>query len=81
MWTFFARVALDVEATKTALNEAQQAKVEEATALLQQAEHEALRVREKLARIERDYRAGAITAEQWSRRDAKLTADLEAVEA
>jgi DNA invertase Pin-like site-specific DNA recombinase len=78
VWRFFERVALDVEATKRALSEANDGKLAEFRTLRQQAAQEAQKASEALTRIERDYIDGKITAEQWGRLEAKLTAEADA---
>jgi DNA invertase Pin-like site-specific DNA recombinase len=78
VWRFFERVALDVDATKRAIAEANEGKLAEFRSLREQAAQEAQRAFEALTRIERDYIDGKITAEQWGRLEAKLTTEAEA---
>jgi hypothetical protein len=78
VWRFFEKVALDVNATKRVLSEANDGKLAEFRTLRQQAAQEAHKASEALTRIERDYIDGRITAEQWGRLEAKLTAEAHA---
>ena len=81
IWSFFVDVALDLEATKAAITEQADAKLAELAVFQQQSVLEAQRTSEALTRIERDYGAGKITPEQWTRLDVKLTEELAAAEA
>ncbi len=81
VWRFFAKVALDVDATKAALAEQHDARVSEIDALRAQANREAQKTAEALTRIERDYRDGKLTAEQFTRLDGNLTNEVRAAEA
>lgn len=81
VWRFFERVALDVDATKAAITGQHDAKVAEIDALRAQADREAQKTADALARIERDYRDEKLSAEQWSRLDANLTSELQAANA
>lgn len=81
VWRFFEEVVLDADATKTALSEQHNAKLAEIDALKAQADRESQKTADALVRLERDYRDGAMTAEQWSRLDAKFTSELAAANA
>jgi site-specific DNA recombinase len=81
VWTFFQKVALDIDATKAALAEQHDSKTAELAALRAQADREAQKTADALARIERDYRDEKLTADQWSRLEIKLTAELRAAQA
>lgn len=81
VWRFFEQVALDVDATRTAIAVQHDARLAEINALRAHADREAQKTASALTRIERDYRDEKLTAEQWSRFDAKLTSELEAANA
>jgi site-specific DNA recombinase len=81
IWSFFENVALDVDATRAAMTKQHDTKIAEIDALREQADREAHKTTEALARIERDYRDNRITADQWTKLDANLTAELAAATA
>jgi site-specific DNA recombinase len=81
LWRFFEKVALDVDATQEALAEHHTAMLAEIDGLRGPADREAHKIADALVRIERDYRDGKLTAEQWSRLDANMTAELAGAEA
>jgi site-specific DNA recombinase len=65
VFAYFAQVGLDVEATRQSIAEARDRKLAEIRALHEQAELEARRAEERLARVRRDYTDGKIDAEDW----------------
>jgi site-specific DNA recombinase len=81
VWEFFARVALDVEATKQAVVERSSAKLAEIAALLDQAERDLARAEDRLTRVRRAFQDGKLDADDWREQRAELTAALEAARA
>lgn len=65
VFRYFQQVGLDVEATRDQLAEARGAKLAEVRALRVQAEGEARRAEERLARVRCDYTDGRLDAEDW----------------
>jgi DNA invertase Pin-like site-specific DNA recombinase/cell division protein FtsB len=65
VWGFFARVALDVEATKAAITDAHDAKIAGLGHLRSQTQRDVNRALESLARVRRDYLAGALDVGDW----------------
>jgi DNA invertase Pin-like site-specific DNA recombinase len=78
VWRFFERVALDVEATREVIAKQARAQLSEHGILREQAGQELLRVETAHERIEGDYIAGKITAEQWAGLQAKLADQIAA---
>ena len=81
VYTYFEHVGLDVEATREQLAESRDRKLAEVRALLQDAEHQAQRASESLARVRRDYTRGALGAEDWREFRSELSAEKQAAEA
>lgn len=65
VYRYFEQVGLDVEATRNAVAEARDRKLAEVRALGDEAEREAQRAEERLARVRRDYTDGTIDARDW----------------
>jgi hypothetical protein len=81
VYRYFEQVALDVEATRRTIMEARDRKLAEVRALLEQAEHQARRAEERLARVRRDYADGRIDAEDWREFRVELSAERDAARA
>lgn len=81
VWRFFEQMALDVGATRRAISEHSDQKLSEHGALRQQAEQELARVQAAFERIEADYIAEKISADQWARLEAKLSDQITAAQA
>lgn len=81
VWRFFEKVALDVDATRTAIVTAHSTKFSELDVLQAQVDRDAARVEQALNKIERDYLYGNLPAAEWQTLTAKLRDDLEAVQA
>jgi site-specific DNA recombinase len=75
---YFAAVALDLEATQEQLEGERDRRIKEVRALRKQAEAEAHRVTEELARIRRDYRRGELRASDWEEFRDEITAERNA---
>ena len=78
---FFEDVALDVDATRTAIENAHQAKIREFDALRDQAQRDLVRAEERLARVRRDYQDGRLDADDWHEQRIELGAELYAATA
>jgi site-specific DNA recombinase len=78
---YFSAVALDLDATRAQLEGERDRRISEVRALREQAESEAQRVAEQLARIRRDYRHGALDASDWQEFRNELTAERDAARA
>jgi site-specific DNA recombinase len=72
VFDYFNRVALDRDATKAALQDAQDRRLAEIRALVAENEREATRLDNKEQRIERDYLAGDLPAKQYGKLTAKI---------
>ncbi len=81
VWTFFERVALDVDATRRAITEQTDAKLSQVSTLVQQAQREVATAQERLDRVRRDYTNGDLTAAEWRELREELESDLEAAQA
>jgi Recombinase/Recombinase zinc beta ribbon domain len=81
VYRYFERVGLDVEATRAQLTDERQRRLAEIGALRQQAERDAHRVEEHLARIRRDYRDGKLDVADWLAFRDEMTAELSAAKA
>lgn len=81
IWSFFTKVALDVDATRAAVGQAHDAKLAELVALRQQAEQDAQRAQERLTRVRRDYQDGKLDADDWCEQRDELTDELVAANA
>jgi site-specific DNA recombinase len=81
VWAFFTEVALDIEATKTAITESHDTKLAELAVLRDHGEQEAQRAQNRLTRVRRDYQDGRLEADDWSEQRAELSAELEAAQA
>jgi DNA invertase Pin-like site-specific DNA recombinase len=66
MYRYFEEAALDIDATRRQMDEARTHKLEEARALLSQAERQQQAVEERLTRIRRDYMEDRLSAEDWA---------------
>lgn len=78
---FLAKAALDVEATREQLAEAADRKLAETRALLHEAEQEAQRADERMARVRRDYQDGALDADDWRDQREQLASEQEGARA
>jgi DNA invertase Pin-like site-specific DNA recombinase len=67
---------IDLDETRRRIESRTVADLTIAREALAQAEGELLRTQEAMVRIEKDYKADKITADQWSRLEASLTNDL-----
>lgn len=65
VYSYFEQVGLDVEATSQAMAEGRDRKLAELGALLAEADAEAQRAAERLARVRRDYADGKLDAADW----------------
>ncbi|MQA74179.1 MAG: hypothetical protein GEU88_07555 [Solirubrobacterales bacterium] len=81
VFRYFARVGLDVEATRSALADARDRKLSEIRALRDGAERDVRTSQERLARVRRDYTDGAIAAADWAEFRRELEPELAAAEA
>ncbi|HYJ23001.1 MAG TPA: recombinase family protein [Solirubrobacterales bacterium] len=77
VYSYFEQVGLDVDATRAQLAEARDHKLVEVRGLLGQAETEARRADERLARVRRDYTDGKLSAEDWAEFRQEITAERE----
>ncbi|MBN1530699.1 MAG: recombinase family protein [Thermoleophilaceae bacterium] len=80
-WAFFEQVGLDLDATRSAITQVHDARREEFRALREQAEREARKAEDRLARVRRDYQDGRLDADDWNDQRDQLTAELEAAHA
>jgi DNA invertase Pin-like site-specific DNA recombinase len=78
---YFESVGLDLEATLDAVAAGAEHKLAELRALRKQAEAEAQRAVERLARVRRDYADGELPVSDWKEFKAELTAERDAAEA
>jgi site-specific DNA recombinase len=78
VFRYFEQVGLDVEETRRSIAVARERKLAEVSALREQAEHEARRAEERLARVRRDYTDGKLEAEDWRDFRAELGAERDA---
>jgi hypothetical protein len=76
IYDYFETVALDVDSTRAIVTEHATRQLADTGALRGQAEREAAKTEEALARVERDYLDGKLSVEKWERFEGKLTADL-----
>jgi len=81
VFAYFAQVGLDIEATRQSIAEARDRKLAEVRALRDQAELEARRAEERLARVRRDYTDGKLDADDWRDFKAELGAERDAAHA
>ena len=81
VYDYFAKVGLDVEATREALREARDHRLAEVRALLAEAEREAQRARETFDRIRANYKRGDMPRKEWHEEwQPELTEEREAAE-
>lgn len=76
VWRYFERVALDLDATRQSITGDADRRLAELDAQGQQVEHELAKAEAALERVEGDYLAGRITAEQWTRLEARLRSEM-----
>jgi hypothetical protein len=81
VFAYFANVALDVDATRAQLAEARDRRLAEVRALRADAESDALRARERLGRVRRDYQDGRLDADDWAEQREQLSEEGAAAEA
>jgi hypothetical protein len=80
VWTFFEKVALDVESTRAMMTAQHDTKLAEIDGLHAQALNEAMRARDRLARVRRDYADDNLDANDWRSFRDELHGELEAAE-
>lgn len=81
VYRYFEQIALDLDATRRSVEEAQNRKLTEIRALRDQADRDAQRAAEKLARVRRDYTEGRIDAADWREFRDELGGEKTAAEA
>lgn len=81
VYSYFEQVGLDVEATQQAIEEGRDRRVAEISALLAQADAEAHRAADRLARVRRDYADGELDAADWRGFREELGGEQEAAAA
>jgi DNA invertase Pin-like site-specific DNA recombinase len=81
VYRYFEQVGLDVEETRRSIAEARDRKLAEVRALREEAEHEARRAEERLARVRRDYTDGRLDADDWREFRAELGSERDAARA
>ena len=81
VYRYFEQVGIDLEATRQSVSEARDRRLAEIRALRAEAEKEADRADERLARVRRDYTDGKLDAEDWAGFKKDLGAELEAARA
>jgi hypothetical protein len=78
VFRYFESAALDMEAMRAELREATAAKSRDVAELRRQAERDEQQAAERVARVRRDYTAGAMTADEWRELSADSKAEHEA---
>jgi hypothetical protein len=78
---YFARTALDVDATRQQLADAQGRKLTELAELVAEAEREMQRADDRLVRVRRDYQNGRLDADDWREQRQQLTSEWEGAQA
>jgi DNA invertase Pin-like site-specific DNA recombinase len=78
---YFIGAVLDVEETRQRAAAAADHALREATGLREQADREASRARERLARVRRDYQDGELPVADWNEQREQLEAELAAADA
>jgi hypothetical protein len=78
VWRYFEQVALDFDATRRSITGEVERRLVELDAQGHEVEHELVKAEAALERIEGDYLAGRITAEQWTRLETRLGSEMEA---
>jgi site-specific DNA recombinase len=78
---YFQQVALDVEGTRREMIAATEHRVAEVRALREEADREAMRAAERLARVKRHYLDGKLDADDWRSFREELRAEQEAATA
>ena len=81
VYGYFENTGLDVQATIEQLAKARASKLEEVDALAVQAEREVTRLRGESERVDRDYRAGDLSAKRYEPMAAEIERDLAGAEA
>jgi DNA invertase Pin-like site-specific DNA recombinase len=81
VFAYFEQVGVDIEATRQTIAEARHRKLAEVGALRDQAELEARRAEERLARVRRDYTDGKLDAEDWRDFRTELVGERDAARA
>jgi site-specific DNA recombinase len=81
VFTYFENAALDIEASTAALRATIAAQTAEVAELLVQAQRDATRAAEAVARVRRDYTNGDLTVAEWRSLSAELNAEQEAADA
>jgi len=81
VYRYFEQVGLDIEATRQTIGEARDRKLAEVRALRDDAEREARKAEERLARVRRDYTDGKLDADEWRGFHDELRAERDAARA
>jgi DNA invertase Pin-like site-specific DNA recombinase len=81
LWDFFAKVALDVDATRAAIADQHETKIAEIAAVRDHAERDVIRASDRLTHVRRDYQDGRLDADDWTEQRTELTGELEAAKA
>jgi hypothetical protein len=81
LWSYFADVALDLDATRALLTEQAGRKLSEVDALREQAERELVRAEARLSRITRGWQDEIIDDGEYRRQRADIDAEREAAQA
>jgi DNA invertase Pin-like site-specific DNA recombinase len=81
VFDYFTEAGLDLEATKAALQEAHDRRLAEVRGALADAEREAQKAKDRLARVKRDYQDGKLDADDWREFKTELTAERKAADA
>lgn len=81
IFAYFETVALDVDSTRDMLTKQAGLATADVDGRLEQAERELVKAEAALSRIEGDYIAGHITADQWSRLEDRLRGEVTAAQA
>jgi DNA invertase Pin-like site-specific DNA recombinase len=78
VWRYFEQMALDFDATRRSITGEADRRLAQLDAQGHQVEHELAKAEAALERVEGDYLAGRITADQWTRLEARLRSEMEA---
>lgn len=81
VFDYFARVGLDIDATRALLAEALAGKLSEVRALLADAERAGHEAAARLARVKRAFQDGKIDADDWAEQRAELSDEQTAADA
>jgi len=81
LYGYFEDVSLDVEAARQQIEDTRNRKLEEVRALLAEAEREAQRAADRLARVRRHFQDGKLDADDWREQREQLTSEQQAATA